>query len=69
MAISEFKPREGLTVKELCDEFMKSTRGIMPGNWKLVGIQAFILVEEAEVLATPGFYSRGFDRANYGGEE
>ena len=51
------------------DEFMKSTKGVMPGNWKLVGIQVFILEEEAEVLATPGFYSRGFDRANYGGEE
>jgi len=67
--IPEFKLREGLTVKELCDEFMKSTQGVMPGNWKLVGIQVFILEEDSEVLASPGFFSRGFDRSNYEGGE
>jgi hypothetical protein len=61
----EFKPRDGLTVKELAESFKQQTEAVMPGKWKLVGIQVYLVEEELEVLAAPGLYSKGFEKENY----
>jgi len=63
--IPEFKLKEGLTMKELCDSLQKQTEAVMPGKWKLVGIQVFFVEEELDVLSAPGIYSNGFDKENY----
>jgi len=63
--IPEFKPKDGLTMKELCESFRKQTEAVMPGKWKLVGIQVYLVEEEQDVLSAPGFYSKGFDKENY----
>jgi len=57
--------RSDLTVRELVESFRKKTSGMVPGNWKVVGVQVYLVEESEDILATPGFYSKGFKKENY----
>ena len=57
--------RSDLTVRELAETFRKKTGAIVPGNWKVVGIQFYLVEESEDILATPGFYSNGFKKEDY----
>ena len=57
--------RKGLTVDELAETFRKKTADIVPGDWKVVGVRFYLLEECQDVLATPGFYSKDFNKDAY----
>lgn len=63
--------RSDLTVRELAESFRKQTSGMIPGNWKVVGIQFYLVEESEDILAAPGFYSKDFKKEDYdcGGDE
>lgn len=62
--------RKGLTIEELAETLRKKTADLVPGEWKVVGIRFYMLEEAQDVLATPGFYSKDFDKDSYDqGEE
>lgn len=54
-----------LTVRELAEYFRKQTAGMVSGNWKVVGIQVYLIEESDDILATPGFYSKDFKKEDY----
>lgn len=57
--------RPDLTVRELAESFRKKTVDMIPGNWKVVGIQFYMVEESEDILAAPGFYSKGFKKEDY----
>lgn len=57
--------RKGTTVEELFETFKKQTESMMPGKWQFVGIQFYFVEEEQDILASPGIYSKDFDRERY----
>ena len=63
--------RSDLTVRELAESFRKKTDAMVPGNWKVVGIQFYLVEESEDILAAPGFYSKDFKKEDYdcGGDE
>lgn len=67
--MKEISLREGITVSELLENFLKQTQEMIPGKWKFVGIQFYLVDEEEDILSAPGIYSKGFDKANYEGDQ
>jgi len=57
--------RKGITVEEISETFRKQTEGLMPGKWQFVGLQFHFVEEEQYLLASPGIYSKDFDREKY----
>ena len=57
--------RSDLTVRELAESFRKQTAGMVSGNWKVVGIQVYLIEESDDILAAPGFYSKDFKKEDY----
>ena len=53
------------TVRELAESFRKKTDAMVPGNWKVVGIQVYMVEDSEDMLAAPGFYSKDFKKENY----
>jgi hypothetical protein len=45
------------------------TKNIMPGNWKFVGIQIFLVNEDDDIMASPGIYSKAFKKEDYETDE
>lgn len=54
-----------LLLKDFAENFKKQTNELMPGDWKVVGIQVYIVEEEQDILASPGIYSKGFDKSDF----
>ena len=63
--MKEILLRSDLTVRELAESFRKKTDDMVPGNWKVVGIQFYLVEESEDILAAPGFYSKDFKKENY----
>ncbi|MCK9458719.1 MAG: hypothetical protein M0R80_03705 [Proteobacteria bacterium] len=57
--------RKGITVEELYESFKSQTEGVMPGKWQFVGIQFYFVDEERDIMASPGIYSKDFDKEYY----
>jgi hypothetical protein len=60
--------RKGITVEELYESFKKQTEELIPGNWQFVGIQFYLVEEEQDIMASPGIYSKDFDKEKYNEE-
>ncbi len=43
----------------------KKTADVVPGNWKVVGIQIYMVEESEDTLAALGLYSKDFKKENY----
>jgi hypothetical protein len=63
--MKQIELKEGITVAELQEKFLKQTKALMPGEWKFVGIEFYLINEETDVLATPGVYSKDFNKDEY----
>ncbi len=57
--------RSELTVRDLAESFRKKTADVVPGNWKVVGIQIYMVEESEDTLAALGLYSKDFKKENY----
>jgi uncharacterized protein (DUF433 family) len=57
--------RKGITVEELYESFKKQTEEMIPGKWQFVGIQFYLVDEEQDIMASPGIYSKDFDKEYY----
>jgi hypothetical protein len=63
--MKEIDFRDGLPIQDLIEKFRAQTKDLIPGDWKFVGIQFHFVEEEMDILASPGFYSKGFDKEDF----
>jgi hypothetical protein len=63
--MKEVNFRDGTTITELVDTFKKQSSSVIHGEYKLVGIQVYLVNEEDDILASPGMYSKDFNKEDF----